>query len=91
MRRRATATRAHVGVWRAAATNARIAEDRTVPWEFFLSWQFGMTLLAAAGIGVWQFFSIRRSREKRGEHGHVSHPPMGSGPPSDDTPSPPPR
>ena len=43
-------------------------------WDFFLSWQFGMTLLAALAIGVWQFFSIRRSRAKRGEEGHVSHP-----------------
>lgn len=55
-------------------------------WEFFLSWQFGMTLLAAFAIGIWQFNSIRRSREKRGEQGHVSHPPARSGPPSDDTP-----
>ena len=55
-------------------------------WEIFLSWQFGMTLLAAAAIGVWQLRSIKRSREKRGEHGHVSHPPAERGPPSDSTP-----
>jgi hypothetical protein len=54
-------------------------------WEIFLSWQFGMTLVAAAGIGVWQYFSIRRSREKRGESGHVSHPPPERGPAGDGT------
>ena len=54
-------------------------------WEIFLSWQFGMTLLAAAA--VYQMRSIKRSREKRGEHGHVSHPPTQKGPPGDDTPS----
>ena len=45
-------------------------------WEWFLSWQFGMTLLAAAAIGVYQLRSIKPSREKRGESGRVSHPPM---------------
>jgi hypothetical protein len=35
--------------------------------DFFLSWQFGMTLLAALAIGVWQFYLIRRSRARRGE------------------------
>lgn len=55
-------------------------------WEWFLSWQFGMTLLAAAAIGVYQLRSIKRSREKRGESGHVSHPPMEQKPPGDDTP-----
>jgi hypothetical protein len=55
-------------------------------WEIFLSWQFGMTLVAAALIGVWQYRSIKRSRDKRGEHGHVSHPPMEAKPPGDDTP-----
>lgn len=50
-------------------------------WDVFLSWQFGMTLLAVVAIGIWQFRSIRRSRERRGEHGHVSHPP-----PDSDTP-----
>jgi hypothetical protein len=57
-------------------------------WEIFLSWQFGMTLVAGALIGLWQYRSIKRSREKRGEHGHVSHPPAESGPPGDDTPPP---
>jgi hypothetical protein len=42
--------------------------------DFFLSWQFGMTLVAALAIGVWQFFSIKRSRDKRNEHGHMPHP-----------------
>ena len=42
--------------------------------DFFLSWQFGMTLLAALAIGIWQFVSIRRSRAKRGEEGPVAHP-----------------
>lgn len=55
-------------------------------WEFFLSWQFGMTLLAALAIGIWQLRSIKRSREKRGEAGHVSHPPAERGPPGDGTP-----
>lgn len=65
----------------------RNTEIRTLNWEIFLSWQFGMTLVAAALIGLWQYRSIKRSREKRGEHGHVSHPPMEPGkPPGDDTP-----
>ena len=55
-------------------------------WEFFLSWQFGMTLVAVLAIGIWQMRSIRRSREKRGEAGHVSHPPMQKGLSGDDTP-----
>ncbi len=42
--------------------------------DFFLSWQFGMTLLAVRAIGIWQLVSVRRSRAKRGESGHVSHP-----------------
>ena len=45
-----------------------------------------MTLLAALAIGIWQWRSIRRSREKRGESGHVSHPPMQKGQPDDGTP-----
>jgi hypothetical protein len=65
----------------------RAARRSVMNWEMFLSWQFGMTLAAAAAIGFYQLRSIRRSREKRGEHGHVSHPPMQSGPPGDDTPS----
>ena len=44
---------------------------------FFLSWQFGFTLILALAIGIWQFVSIRRSRAKRGESGHVSHPSSG--------------
>jgi hypothetical protein len=71
----------------AARAITRDAEKRLMQWEWFLSWQFGMTLAAAAAIGFYQLRSIRRSREKRGEHGHVSHPPMQSGPPGDDTPS----
>ncbi|MEN0075540.1 MAG: hypothetical protein AAGC69_14225 [Paracraurococcus sp.] len=47
-------------------------------WDFFLSWQFGMTLVAALAIGIWQFLSIRRSRAKRGEEKPVEHP-LGSG------------
>ena len=54
-------------------------------WEFFLSWQFGMTLVAALAIGVWQYWSIKRSRDKRGEAGHVGHPPPQRGPASDET------
>lgn len=44
-------------------------------WEIFMSWQFGFTLLAVLAVGLWQFRSIKRSRDRRGEHGHVSHPP----------------
>lgn len=55
-------------------------------WEFFLSWQFGMTLMAALALGLWQYRSIKRSRDKRGEVGHVSHPPAQRGPASDETP-----
>jgi hypothetical protein len=55
-------------------------------WEFFLSWQFGMTLVAAAAIGIWQYRSIKRSREKRNEVGHVGHPPAPRKPAADDTP-----
>ena len=58
-----------------------------MPYEFFVSWQFGMTLLAALAIGVWQWNSIKKSREKRGESGHVSHPPAKAGPPGDDSPA----
>jgi hypothetical protein len=43
-------------------------------WDFFLSWQFGMTLVAALAIGIWQIVSIRRSRARRGEEGHTAHP-----------------
>lgn len=50
-------------------------------WENFLGWQFGMTLLAVLGLGIWGYFNIKRSRERRGEHGHISHPP-----PDSDTP-----
>jgi hypothetical protein len=45
-----------------------------------------MTLLAAILFGLWQYSSVRRSREARGESGHVSHPPMQKGPPSDESP-----
>ena len=55
-------------------------------WEIFLSWQFGMTLVAAAAIGIWQYRSITRSRAKRGESGHVSHPPMEKNATGDDAP-----
>lgn len=54
-------------------------------WDIFLSWQFGMTLAAALGIGLWQMVSIKRSRDKRAEVGHVSHPPPVGGPASDET------
>ena len=36
---------------------------------------FGFTVIAALAIGVWQFASIRRSRQKRAEEGHVVHRP----------------
>lgn len=45
--------------------------------DFFLSWQFGFTLILALAIGIWQLVSVRRSRAKRGESGHVSHPAAG--------------
>lgn len=47
---------------------------------------FAMTLLAAVLYGLWQYSSVRRSREQRGEHGHVSHPPQQDKPAADDTP-----
>lgn len=46
-----------------------------------IGWLIGMTLLAVLAIGIWQFVKVRGSREERGEHGHVSHPP-----PDSDTP-----
>lgn len=39
---------------------------------------FGFTLLAALAIGIWQWRAIKRSREARGEEGHMSHPPPDS-------------
>ena len=54
-------------------------------WEIFLGWQFGMTLAAVLGIGLWQMQSIKRSRDKRGEVGHVGHPPPIEGPAGDET------
>ena len=54
--------------------------------DIFLSWQFGMTLLAALSIGLWQMQSIKRSRDKRGEVGHVGHRPPVGGPAGDGTP-----
>lgn len=54
-------------------------------WEIWLGAQFGMTLMAALGFGLWQMVSIKRSRDKRGEHGHVGHPPPVGGPASDET------
>lgn len=32
--------------------------------DFFLSWQFGFTLLAALGIGVWQLWRVQRAKAK---------------------------
>jgi hypothetical protein len=55
-------------------------------WDIFLSWQADMTLLVVAALGIWQMRSVKRSREKRGESGHVSHPPMQKGPSGDETP-----
>lgn len=49
--------------------------------DIYVTLLIGMTLLAVLAVGVWQYRSIRRSREKRREHGHVSHPP-----PDSDTP-----
>lgn len=46
-----------------------------------IGWLIAVTLLAVLAFGVWQYFKVQRSREKRGEHGHVSHPP-----PNSDTP-----
>ncbi|WP_165838962.1 hypothetical protein [Roseicella frigidaeris] len=43
-----------------------------------MSWLFGLTLVAALAIGIWQFLSVRRSRAKRGEEGPVKHP-LGAG------------
>lgn len=55
-------------------------------WEVLLSGLFGMTLLAGVGFGIYQYMSVKRSREKRGEEGHVSHPPVQNKPAGDDTP-----
>jgi hypothetical protein len=43
-------------------------------WSSFVMWLFGVTLLAGAAIGVWQLVSVRHSRHRRGESGHVPHP-----------------
>jgi len=66
----------------------RRTRESPINWDIFLSWQFGMTLVAAVAIGIWQMRSVRRSREKRGESGHVGHPPAQSGPAGDETPPP---
>ena len=47
-------------------------------WDVFVSWLFGLTLVAALAIGLWQFVSVRRSRAKRGEQGPVARP-LGAG------------
>lgn len=49
-------------------------------------WLFAMTLLAGVAIGLWQWRSVKRSRDARGEHGHVSHPPPDSSTPRGDSP-----
>lgn len=77
-----SAIRGHVLRKRTGPRGARIIQ---IKWEIWLSAQFGMTLAAALGIGLWQMRSIKRSRDKRGEHGHVGHPPPIGDPDSDET------
>jgi hypothetical protein len=43
--------------------------------DSLLFWLIAVTLLAVLAYGAWQFMSVQRSRHRRGEHGHVSHPP----------------
>ena len=50
-------------------------------YNSIIFWLFAFTLLAALAAGVWQWLSIKRSREVRNEHGHVSHPPPDSSTP----------
>ena len=38
-------------------------------------WLFAFTLVAVIGYLFWQRSAVKRSREVRGEEGHVSHPP----------------
>ena len=40
-----------------------------------IPWLFGFTLIAVIGILLWYRKRAQESREARGEHGHVSHPP----------------
>ncbi len=46
-----------------------------------IPWLFGATFVLVIGILLWYRRRAKISREIRGEHGHVSHPP-----PDDDTP-----
>jgi hypothetical protein len=32
--------------------------------DIFLSWQFGMTLIAVLAFGIWQYLRIRRSQNR---------------------------
>lgn len=32
--------------------------------DIFLSWQFGMTLIAVLAVGIWQYLRIRRSQQR---------------------------
>lgn len=35
--------------------------------DTFVSWQFGMTLIAVLAVGIFMFMRARRSQAKRGE------------------------
>lgn len=35
--------------------------------DMFLSWQFGMTLIAVLAIAVFMLMRVRRSQQRRGE------------------------
>lgn len=44
--------------------------------ESFVGWQFGMTLIVGLALAVWLLMRVQKSRQKRGEEGHVSTPTM---------------
>lgn len=41
----------------------------------FMTWQFGFTLVTVLVLAAGGLYFAKQSRAKRGEHGHVSHPP----------------
>jgi hypothetical protein len=42
--------------------------------DFFLNWQFGMTLVVGLALAAWLLLRVQRQRHQRGEEGHVSTP-----------------
>lgn len=51
-----------------------------------IPWLFGFTLLAVVAILLWYRKRAQTSRDIRGEHGHVSHPPPDRHTPNNHTP-----